>query len=163
MDDRGDSCVEQVDVGLEDFSADAGTAGGQSPGAQQHEGAHDFAFDGFADAGGVGADEGLLQLGAQFGGDVALRERAESGRDSVDGLLRLSEGVNGLPVLVHPGQGGFGQGDLRVVAGDVDHLGEGQRIGVEIDECGHEEPFLVFVVDEVQSRDRLSTMSSPPE
>src|SRR5699024_3306853 len=88
----------------------------------------------FRSTGGVGADERLLQLRAQFGGDVALSEGTEPGRDAVDGLLCLGEGVNGFAVLVHTGQGGLGQAHLRIVAGDIDHLGEGEGVGVEIDE-----------------------------
>ena len=50
VDDRGDAGVEQVDIGLEHLGADSGPAGGQRPGTQQHEGADDLAFDGFADS-----------------------------------------------------------------------------------------------------------------
>ena len=65
---------------------------------------------------------------------MALGERPESGGDAVDGLLGLSEGVDGFAVLVHSGQRGLAQVHLRVVAGDVDHLGECEGIGIEVDE-----------------------------
>ncbi len=141
VDDGGDAGVEHVDVGLEHLGADTGAPGGERPGAQKHEGAHDLAFDGFADARGMRADEGLLPR-AQFGGDVALGEGSEPGRDTVDGLRGGGERVDGLAVLRDPGQGPLAQRHLRVATGHVDHLGEGEGVGIEIDDSGHREPFF---------------------
>ncbi|MBR7538844.1 DUF3145 family protein, partial [Mycobacterium tuberculosis] len=82
--------------------------------------------------------------GTGAGGAKALR--SWSGR-RFEGTGEPSPGgggerVDGLAVLRDPGQGPLAQRHLRVATGHVDHLGEGEGVGIEIDDSGHREPFF---------------------
>ncbi len=62
----------------------AALAKGQGVGAKNQEGAHDGRFERRSDAGGMAAHEVQLQRRDLVGGDPAVGEMAEAGRDAVD-------------------------------------------------------------------------------
>ena len=137
VDRRGDAGVEQRGVGLRDHGTHAGVAARHRPQAQQHHGADDLGLDQRAGAGGVGADQRLLQLGAPVAGDLQGGQRPEAGGDAVDGLVAGGQGADHLAGGGH-GVVGLGvDGDGGVVAGDGEDVGGGQRGGADGDLGGH--------------------------
>ena len=79
---------------------DAGVPGGQRGEPQQHQRADHLALDLGAAAGGVRADQRLLQLGAHLGRDVPGGQGAEPGRDAVRRGGRGGELLDGQPGLL---------------------------------------------------------------
>ena len=77
-DHGGDAGVEHVHHRLQHHRTDTGAAGREGLGPQEHDAADHFALHGRAHAGGVAADERLLQLGAQLIGDVAVGQSPEA-------------------------------------------------------------------------------------
>ena len=72
----------------------AGVAQGQRADPQQHHRPHHLARHRRADAGGVRADQRVLQLGPALGGDERVGQRAEAGGDAVDGPAVALDGVH---------------------------------------------------------------------
>ena len=132
-DHRSDAGVEHIHHGLQDHGADAGAAGGEGLGAQEHDAADHFAFHGRAHAGGVAADQGFLQLGAQLVGDVPVGQRPEAGGDAVGGGLAVGKVVDVGADLGDGVERVLGDGHLRVVAGDGDDVLRGDAAGAEGD------------------------------
>ena len=116
-----------------DHGADAGAAGGEGLGAQEHDAADHLAFHGRAHAGGVAADQGFLQLGAQLVGDVPVGQRPEAGGDAVGRDLAVGEVVDVGADLGDGVEGVLGDGHLGVVAGDGDDVLGGDTAGAEGD------------------------------
>ena len=90
-DDRRDAGVEQLEDRLGDLRPGARVPHGQRPRAQQHHRPHHLALDRRPHAGGVRADQRPLQLLAPLRRDRGVGQRAEPGRDAVDGLLAAGE------------------------------------------------------------------------
>ncbi len=125
-DQRGDAGVEDVHHGLQDHGPDACAAGGQGLGAEEHDAADHFAFHGRTHAGGVAANQRLLQLCAEIvGGDVAVGQGTEARGNAVRRDIADSKIVNVGADLGHVVQGVLGNGHLGVVAGDGDDVFRG--------------------------------------
>ena len=81
-----------------------------------------------AGAGGVRADQGALQPGAQLLGDVPGGQRAEAGRDAVGGGRPAARASTAPRDWRHRLERRVGQLDRGAVARDRDDLGERQRL-----------------------------------
>ena len=82
--DRCEAGIQQVGVGLGSRESHSGVTRAHRREPQQHQRAHHLDLDAGTGAGGVGADEALLQTRSLRGGDVPRGERTEAGRDAVD-------------------------------------------------------------------------------
>ena len=75
----------------------------------------------------MGAHEGKLQLRTLLFRNMLAGERAESGGDAVDRRRVVGQLLHALPGRAHLFQGGRIQLNLCTVAGDCNHLVDGQR------------------------------------
>ena len=85
----------------------------------------------------MGADERLLQLRAALVRNVALRERSEAGRNSVDGLRVGGQSIHRTSGLCDIGENGIGDGDLCAVPGNSYDIGKRQSLGIKSDRSRH--------------------------
>ena len=74
-----------------------------------------------------------LELGAPFGRDVARGERAETGRDAVVRPVVARKRGDHCMTSVDRGERCRGELEIRALAGDGEHVGGGERSGLDDD------------------------------
>ncbi len=94
VDRRRDVGVEQGQDRVDDDLAHTGESHRQGARPKQHHRPHDFWFDQRAHSGGVRADEGALQFFAPLRRDHGGRQRPETGRDAVHGIVAFCQALD---------------------------------------------------------------------
>jgi hypothetical protein len=106
-------------------------AGRQRPRSQEHHGPHDLVGQRLADPGGVAAQHVALQLGELVGLDADGRQGPEPGRDAVHGAPGGDVVGDALPALGEQAGHGGVEREGGVVAGDGDHVVDGEGLAGE--------------------------------
>ena len=120
--DRRQPRVQKRKQALGDHGPCPGCSHRQQPRPQQHHRAHHLALDLCSHAGGVGANQGALELLASRGWDQHERERAEPGRDAIHGFPGVAQLGDDRGAALHRGEG----------IGAQRHLGAGSRDGEDL-------------------------------
>jgi hypothetical protein len=126
-DDGRDAGVQQVEDALNEVGPGAGMAPAEAGGLDEHHRANDIVGQRFADAGGVGADEVVLDIAELFGVDADAGEGAEAGVDAVDRLFAGGVLINDGAGAVDAADGVVAECDGAMVAGDVGDFFDGER------------------------------------
>src|SRR6266481_8242279 len=95
----GDLRVERGDERFSHRRAHAGKAHRKSTSPEQHRRPHHLTVDWRADAGRVRTYQGELQLRLAEGRDSGSGQRAEPGRNAIDGFARLRRPLHASPAL----------------------------------------------------------------
>ena len=128
-----DALVEHLDHHFHQDGPHTGHAHAQSVGPQQQHSAHHLFGVGLAGGGAVAEDQVGGQLVAHLGADGHLLEVAEAGGDTIGHALLLGDLLSQGPGLLHGLQGGGGQLDGGVVAGDGHKALQGEAVPVQDD------------------------------
>jgi len=137
--DEGDDVrVEHAEDLFDDDRPNARVSASERGGEEKHDAANDVRRQGVADAGGVGADEVVLEVSELIVGDACAAEGSEAGVDAVVGEAVGGGGGNDGTCGVHARSCGGRELNGSKVASDGGEVGEGDGGAVE-EEClvGH--------------------------
>lgn len=130
--DEGDDVrVEHAEDLFDDDRSNARVSASERGGEEKHDAANDLRRQGVADAGGVGADEVVLEVAELVVGDACAAEGSEAGVNAVVGEAVGGGGGNDGTGGVHARSGGGREVNGSKVASDGGEVGEGDGGAVE--------------------------------
>ena len=134
---RRDAGREQLEQPVGQHRSRPAATHGEGAGAEQHHRSHDLGLDRVAETSRVRSDQRSLQARPARGLDVHIGERAEAGRDAVDGLPRRRQPLDDVARRLHRGPGLIAEHRPRTTAGYRHDVVDGEAVARE-DDVGHE-------------------------
>ena len=126
-----DAAIEEIKKLIDRLGPDPRASGRQGVRAKEEHGAGDVHGEWVADAGGVAAQQVVLELHQVAARNALLREVAEPGIDAVDGSVAIRDLGDELCRRANELLGGAVEGDGRVTPGHADDVRDREAVPVD--------------------------------